>query len=204
MSPPSGRDVVIVDAGGANLGSVCYALERLGASPRISSDVATISAAERVILPGVGAAAAGMRRLEERGLVDCVRGLTQPLLGVCLGMQLLFTHSAEGDTSMLDLTPGKVEALRGGPGIRVPHIGWNRLELRRESPLLTGIEDGSHVYFVHGYAVSDNHPTLVASSTHGEAFAAAIANGNRFGVQFHPERSGAIGARVLANFMAMS
>lgn len=203
MSSRTGQDVVIVDAGGANLGSVRYALERLGAVPRVSSDAATIASAERVILPGVGAASAGMRRLEQLALVDCVRGLTQPLLGVCLGMQLLFTHSAEGDAALLDVTPGNVEALRGGPGIRVPHIGWNRLRMRRESSLLAGIEDGSHVYFVHGYAVSGTHPALVASSVHGKTFAAAIADGNRFGVQFHPEKSGAVGARVLANFLAM-
>ena len=203
MNSRSRQDVVIVDTGGANLGSVLYALERLGAVPRVSSEAATIAAAERVILPGVGAASAGMRRLEQLGLVDCVRGLTQPLLGVCLGMQLLFTHSAEGDTALLGVTPGNVEALRRARGLRVPHIGWNTLEVQRESALLDGIESGSHVYFVHGYALCGSHPTLVASSTHGETFAAAIADGNRFGVQFHPERSGVVGARVLANFLAM-
>ncbi len=203
MSSRPGGDVVIVDAGGANLGSVRYALERLGASPRVSSDAATIAAAERVILPGVGSASSGMRRLEELGLVNCVRGLQQPLLGVCLGMQLLFTHSAEGDTSMLDLAPGNVEALRSSPGIRVPHMGWNRLEIQRDSLLLEGVAEGSHVYFVHGFAAPGSHPAVIASTTHGETFAAAIAAGNRFGVQFHPERSAAVGARVLANFLAL-
>ncbi len=203
MSSRSGRDVVIVDAGGANLGSVRYALERLGATPRVSSDAATIATAERVILPGVGSASTGMQRLEELGLADCVRGLEQPLLGVCLGMQLLFTHSAEGDTALLDLVHGNVEALRGVPGIRVPHMGWNRLEIRGDSPLLEGVAQGAHVYFVHGFAAPGSHPAVVASTTHGETFAAAIAAGNRFGVQFHPERSAAAGARVLANFLAL-
>ncbi len=203
MSSRPGADVVIVDAGGANLGSVRYALERLGAKPRVSSDAATIAAAERVILPGVGSASTGMRRLEELGLVDCVRDLEQPLLGVCLGMQLLFTHSAEGDTPLLGLAHGNVEALRGAPGIRVPHMGWNRLAIQRETPLLAGVAEGAHVYFVHGFAAPGAHPAVVASTTHGETFAAAIAEGNRFGVQFHPERSAAVGARVLANFLAL-
>ena len=203
MSLPSPRDVVIVDAGGANLGSVRYALERLGAKPHVSSDAATIAAAERVILPGVGAAVPGMQRLHELGLVDCLRSLTQPLLGVCLGMQMLFARSAEGDVELLELVAGDVQALRVFPGGRVPHIGWNRLRMCRESPLLEGIADGAHVYFVHGYAAEVASPLTVAATTHGVAFAAAIAQRNRYGVQFHPERSGNVGARVLANFLAL-
>lgn len=199
----SERDVVIVDAGGANLGSVRYALERLGAMPRVSSDAATIAGADRVILPGVGAAPAGMQRLHQLELVDCLRALTQPLLGVCLGMQLLFAHSAEGDVDLLGLAPGEVRALQVLPGVRVPHIGWNRLQLGRESPLFEGIAQGSHAYFVHGFAVCASNPCTVAATTHGAVFAAAMTQGNRFGVQFHPERSGAVGARVLANFLML-
>ncbi len=198
------RDVVIVDAGGANLGSIRHALERLGARPHISNDAATIESAERVVLPGVGAAAHGMRRLDELGLVDCLKSLQQPLLGVCLGMQMMFERSAEGDVDMLAMTPGEVAALRPFPGGRVPHIGWNTLHARAPSRLLDGIEPGAHVYFVHGFAAPASSPATVADTTHGEVFAAAIEQGNRFGVQFHPERSGGVGARMLANFMAVS
>ncbi len=200
---PSQRDVLIVDAGGANLGSVRYALERLGARPRVSRNADEIAAAERVILPGVGAAAPGMQRLTELGLVECLHSLTQPLLGVCLGMQLLFDRSAEGNVDMLGLLPGEVDALRAHPGVRVPHMGWNRLQLRGESLLLEGVRAGAYVYFVHGFAASALSASTIAETTHGEPFAAAVAHGNRYGVQFHPERSGTVGARVLANFMAL-
>ena len=203
MIDKSQQDVVIVDAGGANLGSVRYALERLGAKPRVSRIASEIATAERVILPGVGAAAPGMQRLSELGLVECLKSLTQPLLGVCLGMQLLFARSAEGDVDMLGLLPGVVEALRAQPGLRVPHMGWNRLQVLRASPLLDGIAEGSHVYFVHGYAAPALSSATLATATHGDAFAAAVADGHRYGVQFHPERSGAVGARVLENFMAL-
>lgn len=197
------HEVVIVDAGGANLGSVRRALERLGASPLVSSDAATISAARRVILPGVGAAAASMQRLAALGLVDCVRALTQPVLGVCLGMQLLFERSEEGGVDLLHILPGEVMKLRASPGVRVPHIGWNRLQIQGVSPLLDGVPDGAHVYFVHGFAAAASASATVASAHHGVSFAAAVAQGNRFGVQFHPERSGDVGARILANFLAL-
>lgn len=195
-------DVVLIDAGGANIGSVRYALERLGASARLSSDAAEIAAADRVILPGVGAAAAGMARLRELGLVELVRSLRQPLLGVCLGMQLLFESSEEGDVDCLGLLPGRVRRLPEGEGIRVPHMGWNGLDLRRDDALLAGIHNGANAYFVHSYAapVTDDS---VATCTHGEAFAAVVSRGSRMGAQFHPERSASIGARLLANFLEM-
>jgi len=196
-------DVVLVDAGGANIGSVNYALERLGVRARLSADAAVIAAADRVILPGVGAAPIGMRRLHELGLVDVVRNLTQPLLGICLGMQLLFEWSDEGDVECLGLLAGRVARMQPQPGVRVPHMGWNQLESSSDDPLLAGIDAGASAYFVHGYAAPVTADTI-ASCTHGAAFAAVVRRGQCHGAQFHPERSGAVGARLLANFLSRS
>lgn len=193
-------NVVLVDSGGANLGSVRYALQRLGVEPAVSGDAAVIAAADRVILPGVGAAGPGMARLRELGLVQPLRELRQPLLGICLGMQLLFEGSEEGDETCLGLIPGQVRRMPESPGVRVPHMGWNRLQPRRESPLLRGIADGAQAYFVHSYAAPVTADT-VAESVHGQPFAAVVQRGNVAGAQFHPERSGAVGARLLANFL---
>ena len=195
-------DVVLVDAGGTNIGSVRYALQRLGVEADMSTDAARIRAASHVILPGVGAAAEGMRRLREHGLDAVVRALTQPVLGVCLGMQLLFEHSAEGDTTCLGLLPGCVEKLQGSASLRVPHMGWNRLRIEHEDPLLDGISDGEHAYFVHGYAAPVTASTL-ATSEHGTRFAAVVRKNNFCGMQCHPERSGALGARLLKNFLTL-
>lgn len=193
-------EVVLIDAGGANIGSVRYAFERLGATARFSADAAEIAAADRVVLPGVGAAAAGMARLRELGLVDVVRSLRQPLLGVCLGMQLLFDASDEGGVECLGLLPGRVTRLSGSPDVRVPHMGWNTLDAVRADPLLDGIAPGAGAYFVHSYAAPVTGDTL-AACTHGGRFAAVVRRGNRMGAQFHPERSAAVGARLLENFL---
>ncbi|KQZ55556.1 MULTISPECIES: imidazole glycerol phosphate synthase subunit HisH [unclassified Lysobacter] len=193
-------NVVLIDMGGGNIGSVRYALERLGAHAVLSADPATIGSAERVILPGVGAAAPAMARLRELGLVDTIRALRQPLLGICLGMQLLFESSEEGDVECLGLLPGRIGKLQPRPGVRVPHMGWNALERRRTSPLLDGIADGDRAYFVHSYAVPVGPDTLAASE-HGAPFSAVVGRDNRYGAQFHPERSAAVGARLLRNFL---
>jgi glutamine amidotransferase len=192
--------VVLVDAGGTNIGSVRYALQRLGVDAALTSDATTIRAADKVILPGVGAAGPGMARLRELGLVEVLRGLTQPVLGVCLGMQLLCTHSEEGDVECLGLIPAPVRRFVEAPGLRVPHMGWNALSIRREHPLLAGLDDGEQAYFVHSYAVPTGEWTL-ADSDYGEAFSAVIARDNFHGMQFHPERSAAVGAKLLQNFL---
>jgi glutamine amidotransferase len=192
--------VVLVDAGGTNIGSVRYALQRLGVDAALTSDAATIRAADKVILPGVGAAGPGMARLRELGLVEALRGLTQPVLGVCLGMQLLCTHSEEGDTACLGVIPAPVRRFVEAPGLRVPHMGWNALSILRKHPLLAGLDDGEQAYFVHSYAVPTGEWTL-ADSDCGEAFSAAIARDNFHGMQFHPERSAAVGAKLLQNFL---
>lgn len=192
--------VVLIDSGGANIGSVRYALQRLGVDAPLVSDADSIRSAQRVILPGVGAAAPAMARLRELGLVDTLRTLDTPLLGICLGMQLLFEASDEGNVDCLGLLPGRVRAMPPGDGVRIPHMGWNRLQPRRGSPLLQGIEPGAQAYFVHSYAAPVS-ADCSASSTHGEAFAAVVERGRICGAQFHPERSAAVGARLLRNFL---
>lgn len=192
--------VALVDSGGANVGSVRYALDRLGVESFVTGDVEAIRASARVILPGVGVADVAMARLRELGLIETLRSLQQPLLGICLGMQLLFESSEEGDVACLGLLHGRVTKLPEAPGVRIPHMGWNRLAIRRESALLAGIESGSQCYFVHGYAASVTED-CVASSAHGVPFAALVQRGHVAGAQFHPERSGAIGARVIENFV---
>ena len=192
--------LAIVDSGGANIASVRFALERLGVRSELTADPAVIRGAERVILPGVGSAVEGMKRLRARGLVDCVRGLTQPVLGVCLGMQLLFDSSAEGPTGTLGVIPGEVTLLPDSPGVTVPHMGWNTVLTGRKAGLLDGIAHDARFYFVHSYAGPVNAFT-VASCDHGTPFAAIVQRGNFSGVQFHPERSGTAGARLLKNFV---
>jgi glutamine amidotransferase len=192
--------IAIVDSGGANISSVRFALERLGVASELTADPAVIRAADRVILPGVGAAPAGMQRLRERGLIDCVLGLRQPVLGICLGMQLLFDSSEEGPVDSLGLVPGRVALLPESPGITVPHMGWNTIDLRRAGPLLAGFDGATRFYFVHSYAGPVNEFTL-AATTHGRDFAAVVQRDNFSGVQFHPERSGAAGAHLLRNFL---
>jgi glutamine amidotransferase len=192
--------LAIVDSGGANIASVRFALERLGVRSELTADPAVIRSAERVILPGVGSAVEGMKRLQAKGLVECVRSLRQPVLGVCLGMQLLFESSAEGPVDTLGLIPGRVALLPDSPGIQVPHMGWNTVQPLKPVALLDGIEPDARFYFVHSFAGPVNEFTL-ASCTHGTAFAAIVQRGNFSGVQFHPERSGAAGARLLQNFV---
>ena len=196
--------IAIIESGGANIASVRFALERLGVDSVLTADPAVISAAERVILPGVGAAPVAMAQLARAGLVECIRGLTQPVLGICLGMQLLFERSEEGDTPLLGLVGGTCGAFDPGMGLTVPHMGWNRLLPRGEGrhPLLSGVEDGAHVYFVHSYAAPVSADT-VASCSYGVDFTALVARGNFMGAQFHPERSGPVGARILGNFLAL-
>ena len=197
-----GIDAAIIDSGGANLASLQFALERLGARALVSSDADTIAAAPRVLLPGVGAAADAMRRLRSSGLDRVIPTLTAPLLGICLGMQLLFEHSAEGDTACLGVLAGRVERLRPLAGMPVPHMGWNTLELISEDALLRDIDAASYLYFVHSYAAPVTRGTL-AAVRYGQPLAAVVRHANFRGVQFHPERSASVGARILRNFLTL-
>jgi len=191
---------VIVAAGGANYGSLREACRRIGVEVTVSDDPARIRAATHVLLPGVGAAAQAMQTLRARGLDRVLATLTQPLLGICLGMQLLHEHSAEGDVEGLGLLRGRVRRLSAAP--RWPHMGWNTLAPRvADHPLLRGIGRDDWFYFVHGYAADDDGATLAAAD-HGGPFAALVARGHVHGAQFHPEKSAAAGRRLLANFFA--
>ena len=195
--------IAIIDSGGANIASVRFALERLGVDAELTADADVIWAAERVILPGVGAAPVAMAKLDEAGLVDCIRGLAQPVLGICLGMQLLFERSAEGDTPLLGLVDGTCAALDPSSGLTIPHMGWNRLIPQQGAaahPLLVGIAPGAHVYFVHSFAAPVSDDTIAACD-YGGLFTALVAHGNFMGAQFHPERSGPVGAAILRNFI---
>lgn len=194
-------EVVIIDSGGANLASLAFALARVGATSRVSADPELIARASHVILPGVGAAAPAMQRLHQLGLVSVLRARSMPLLGICLGMQLLFEHSDEGDTPALGLLSGRVRALEPHADCRVPHMGWNTLRHVLADPLLRGLPDRSWFYFVHGYYVAADSSTVVAVADHGRPLAAVVRRGAIMGVQFHPERSGEAGRVVLKNFL---
>lgn len=193
-------EVVILDSGGANLASLQFALERLGVHARVSSAAAEIEEASRLILPGVGCARDAMQRLEDARLVDPLRSFRRPVLGICLGMQLLFQLSAEGATPCLAVLPGTVERLQPRPGLPVPHMGWNSLSLLRHDPLLEDVRSGDYLYFVHSFAASPSDATL-ATVEYGRELCAVVRRANFWGTQFHPERSGPIGARILANFL---
>jgi glutamine amidotransferase len=198
----SASEVAIIDGGGANIASLRFALERLGRHAVLTTDQDRIAAASHVILPGVGAARSAMDRLRAHGLCDFIPRLRQPMLGICLGMQLLFDSSAEDDTACLGILGGRAQRFPANPGRPVPHMGWNRIARLRDSPLLGGIADGEYFYFVHSYALPVSDDTL-ASSDYGGPFSAIVGRGNFLGTQFHPERSGPAGARLLANFLSI-
>jgi imidazole glycerol-phosphate synthase subunit HisH len=192
----------VVKLGVGNTASVMFALERLAAPAVLTDDPARIADAERVILPGVGAAAHAMRLIEEKGLRNVLAGFARPLLGVCLGQQLLYDWSEEGDAEGLHRVSGRVSALPASRQTPAPHMGWARLEGVKAHALLEGVANGAYVYFVHSYVCPITEATL-AKATYGHAFSAIIGAGNVFGCQFHPERSAAVGARVLRNFLSL-
>ena len=191
--------VAVVDSGGANIASVLHALGRLGVEPAFTADPGVIRGADRVILPGVGAAGHAMEVLHGHGLVDVIRSLKQPVLGICLGMQLLFASSEEDDASLLALIPARLARLPEHAGLRVPHMGWNAIRTMSDDPLTAGLE-GNWFYFVHSYAAPVGAWTL-ATSHHGDTFSAVVRRDNFSGAQFHPERSATAGARLLRNFL---
>jgi glutamine amidotransferase len=190
--------VALVNLGYGNIGSIEIALRRLGAEVARTADPAAIRAAGRVVLPGVGAAGYAMGRIDALGLRDVLTSLSRPLLGICLGMQLLFEASEEDDTQCLGLIPGRVRRLGPAPGRPVPHMGWSRLETRAETP---GLATGDYVYFAHSFACDDG-PHSLAVADYGRPVPAAVRAGNVLGVQFHPERSSAAGARFMRAFLA--
>ena len=206
----SKQNLVIIDTGCANLASVRMAFERLGVQPQVSCQAADIEQADKLILPGVGTAVAAMKNLNERNLVPLIRAAKQPLLGFCLGMQMLAQASEEnmsidGDSGQLidclGIVPGRIRLMEVG-NLRLPHMGWNQIEHDETHPLLRGIRSGSYFYFVHSYALEVTEATL-ATCDYGHPFTAIVGRDNFFGAQFHPERSGSAGARLLQNFLEL-
>ncbi len=189
--------LAIVDVGCGNVGSVGIAFERFGIDPLVTGEAEAIASADRVVLPGVGAAGYAMGEIKKRGLAPVLRALRQPVLGICLGMQLLFEASEEEDTLCLGIIAGRVRKLESAMGRPVPHMGWSRLDVRDGS---LGLRTGDYVYFAHSFAC-DPIPETVASADYGREIPAAVRSGNWLGAQFHPERSGEAGARFLRGWL---
>lgn len=198
--------IVIIDTGCANLSSVRFAIERLGYEVIVSKDPAVLQQADKLFLPGVGTAKEAMKNLIERNLVEEIKKLTQPVLGICLGMQMLAEGSEEGFAeetviNTLGLVDGFVEKMEVAP-LRSPHMGWNQITPKLDEPLFKDIPAGSYFYFVHSYALPVNDNTI-ASCEYGTPFTAAVNKDNFYGVQFHPERSGKAGAQLIKNFLEL-
>jgi imidazole glycerol-phosphate synthase subunit HisH len=189
--------LAIVDLAYGNIGSIELAFERLGVAAVVTADPEEIAAADRVVLPGVGAAGHAMKRIDELGLRGCLKSVAQPALGICLGMQLLFERSEEADTECLGIIPGDVRALEPSAGMPVPHMGWSRVDVQDRT---VGLHSGDYVYFAHGFAC-DAGPATVASADYGREIPAVVRRYNWLGAQFHPERSADAGARFLAAFL---
>jgi imidazole glycerol-phosphate synthase subunit HisH len=196
----SADNVVIIASGGANIASLQFALQRLGTTSAVSANARKIREASHVILPGVGAAAHAMSLLRQHNLDSLITSLDQPVLGICLGMQLLFEGSEEGEAQCLGIIPGRAARLRCDSSHPVPHMGWNTLEIDRPGGLLDDLNPNDYAYFVHSYALPLG-PATIASSDYGSPFSACVQWRNFFGVQFHPERSAKVGARLLQNFL---
>lgn len=195
--------VALIDTGCSNLFSVQAALDRLGAMHVLARTPQEAVAADRLILPGVGAAGPAMARLTESGWAEALHRETRPLLGICLGMQLLFERSGEGGVETLGLVSGEVRRLPRPDGGVWPHMGWSRLRFEHTSPLTANLDEGAYAYFVHGFAAERGEATI-ASAEHGRRFSAMVQRDNVFGCQFHPERSADVGSAILRNFIELS
>ena len=198
----------VADYGAGNLVSICRALEVIGAEPAIVRGPAALRATDGLVVPGVGAAGPAMERLQRRRLVEPIQAWIEagrPFLGICLGLQLLFEGSDEDGAVTLGVLPGRTVRLADAP--RLPHIGWNQVERRRAHPLFAGIGEGADFYFVHSFAAApppEAEGLVLAETAHGSRFVSAVSRGALAGVQFHPERSGRDGLRLLANFVALA
>ena len=193
--------IAIIDYKMGNLRSVENALKRLGADFCVTADEKIIRAADRVLLPGVGNAAEAMQNLRDADLVDVIRSLRRPVLGICVGMQVMCRHSEEGDVDCLNIFDSRVKRFVPAPDVKVPHMGWNQIG-NLESKLFKGLDGGSYVYFVHSY-YPELCPDTIATSRHGVMFSAALKYENFYGTQFHPEKSGDVGERIIENFLKL-
>ncbi len=200
-----GPRIAVLDYGAANLVSITHGLVAVGANVVVAAEPSALAGADALVVPGVGAAASAMTHLRERGLaeplLEWVRA-DRPCLGICLGYEILFDASDEGDARTLGLLAGRTVALRDAPTL--PHIGWNTVQAVRPHPLFDGVPDGSYFYFVHSFAPAPlDEAVVVARTSHGRPFASAVAKGSLLGLQFHPEKSSEAGLRVLSNFLAL-
>ena len=193
--------IAIIDYKMGNLRSVENALKRLGAEFCVTADEKIIRAADRVLLPGVGNAAEAMQNLRDADLVDVIRSLRRPVLGICVGMQVMCRHSEEGDVNCLNIFDSRVRRFVPAPDVKVPHMGWNQIG-NLESKLFKGLDGGSYVYFVHSY-YPELCPDTIATSRHGVMFSASLKYENFYGTQFHPEKSGDVGERIIENFLKL-
>lgn len=198
----AGTNVAIIDSGGANIASLSNAFDRLGVSSVLTSDASRITDASHVVLPGVGTAAEAMRRLDEHRLLDAIANLTQPVLGICLGMQLIARSSEEDRTPCLAIVPAPVKKLAARPKEPVPNMGWCKVNQVVRHKLFSGIADNCWFYFAHSFALEIGEYTL-ATANHRAPFTAVLAHRNYIGTQFHPERSAEGGARFLSNFLEL-
>ena len=195
--------IAIIDSGGANIASLLYAFQRLSTPAELTTDKRVIEGADRVILPGVGAARDAMNRLRAADLIDTIRGLKQPVLGICLGMQLLTDASEEEDVECLGIIPGTAKKLPGSVTCPVPNMGWCATRSERQHPIMADIADGAYFYYLHSYALPLSDHT-VASAEHAEQFSAVTGKDNFVAAQFHPERSSSAGAQLLSNFLGLA
>ena len=193
-------NVAIVDSGGANIASLLFAFERLGVEATLTTDAGVIRSAARVVLPGVGAARDAMQRLRDAALIDVIRDLDQPVLGICLGMQLLCDASEEDDVDCLGIIPGVARKLAVSEDCAVPNMGWCATRRSASHEILDGIDDGSWFYYLHSFALPVSRATI-ATASHTDEFSAMVCKDNFVAAQFHPERSSRAGARLLQNFM---
>lgn len=192
--------VVIIDYGAGNVKSVKFALERIGLEPILSRDKETIQSADKLIFPGVGEASSSMKSLNNYGLVEVIKGAKQPFLGICLGMQMMCDYSEENDTKGMGIFPLPVKLFKG-EGVKVPHMGWNQIQ-DLKTPLFDGLTEKEYTYFVHSFYAPQSEWTI-ASANYPEAFSAALHKDNFYGCQFHPEKSGVMGQKILKNFIEM-
>lgn len=190
----------IIQYGAGNIFSLTAALERLSIPYGMISKEEDFALYDRYIIPGVGHAGAAMNKLEQTGLVPAIKAITKPVLGICVGMQLLTAHSEEGDANLLDIIPVKTLRFTADPEHKVPHTGWNRVYNEQENAIFQNIPDGSHFYFVHSYFIEYNNLYTLSSTTYSNKFSASIVHNNFYGVQFHPEKSGIYGETLLKNF----
>ena len=192
--------IVVIDYNLGNIGSITSSLDRLGQDYLVTSDPGKIAQAQKVIFPGVGQASVAMNELKKRGLVDVIKDIKVPFLGICLGMQLLLDYSEEDDVNCLGIVPGNVKKFPADKEFKVPQIGWNGVRQFKDSYLFKDVFDGGYFYFVNSYYVETDNQYTLSKTNHGIEFVSAIKKDNFYGVQFHPEKSGSIGEKLLDNF----